>query len=93
MFFVQRGFSPGVPASSHSPKIHMLTGQSKLSVGVNVNAFGCLFLCVVVSWERPQPPCNPTEYNTVIDNGWMDVKMVLHEAYCTFRLLLIPKLF
>ena len=36
-----RGFSPGTPASSHSPKTCMI-GDSKLPVGVNVRVSGCL---------------------------------------------------
>ena len=44
-----RGFSPGTPASSHSPKTcrlgARLIGESKLSVGVSVSVNGCLSLC------------------------------------------------
>jgi len=41
-----QGFSPGSPASSHSPKTCrlVLIGASKLTVGVNVRMNGCLSL-------------------------------------------------
>ena len=60
----QRGFSPGTPASSHSPKTcrlgTRLIGDSKLSVGVNVSVNGCLSLCVspAIVWRPVQGvPC------------------------------------
>ncbi|XP_078026211.1 uncharacterized protein LOC117258684 isoform X1 [Epinephelus lanceolatus] len=60
----QRGFSPGTPASSHSPKTcrlgTRLIDNSKLSVGVNVSVNGCLSLCVspVIVWRPVQVvPC------------------------------------
>jgi len=42
----QRGFPPGSPASSHSPKT-CSSGKliSKCPVGVNVRVSGCLSLC------------------------------------------------
>merc|ERR1712035_207562 len=56
----QRGFSPGTPASSHSPKTcrlgTRLIDNSKLSIGVN----GCLSLCVspATVWRPVQgAPC------------------------------------
>ena len=53
-----RGFSPGTPASSHRPKnMHVrLTGDSELSLGVNVSVCGCLShlsLCGPVMDRRP----------------------------------------
>lgn len=44
-----RGFSP---ASSHSPKICRLTGDSNFPVGVNMSTTGCLSLSVgpVMDW-------------------------------------------
>jgi len=56
----QRGFPPGAPASSHSPKTCRLIGDSKLSVGVNVSVNGCLSLCVspvIVWWPVQGEPC------------------------------------
>ena len=60
----QRGFSPGTPASSHSPKTcrlgTRLIDNSKLSVGVNVSVNGCLSLCVspAIVWRPVQGvPC------------------------------------
>merc|ERR1712035_255904 len=57
-------FSPGTPASSHSPKTcnlgTRLIDYSKLSVGVNVSANGCLSLCVspAIVWRPVQgEPC------------------------------------
>ena len=52
----QRGFPPGAPASSHSPKTCRLIGDSKLPVGVNVSVNGCLSLCVspVIVWRPVQ---------------------------------------
>ncbi len=43
-----RGFSPGIPASSHNPKTCRLGSfdDSKLPVGVNVSVSGCLSLYV-----------------------------------------------
>ena len=48
-----RGFSPGTPVSSHSPKIRRsgsylvssLLGDSKWPVGVNVNVGGFVSIC------------------------------------------------
>jgi len=56
----QCGFSPGAPASSHSPKTCRLIGDSKLSISVNVSVNGCLSLCVspVIVWRPVQGvPC------------------------------------
>merc|ERR1711980_625 len=60
----QRGFSPGTPASSHSPKTcnlgTRLIDYSKLSIGVNVSVNGCLSLCVspAIVWRPVQGvPC------------------------------------
>jgi len=63
----QRGFPPGAPASSHSPKTCRLIGDSKLSVGVNVSVNGCLSLCVspVIVWWPVQVSCR-------IENEWME---------------------
>ena len=53
-----RGFSPGTPASSHSPKTCSLglIGDSKLPVGVSESVNGCLSLCVspVTDWRPVQ---------------------------------------
>ena len=58
----QRGFSPGAPASSHSPKTCRLIGDSKLSVGVNVSVNGCLSLCVSpeMNWRLVQGVPHPS---------------------------------
>ena len=55
-----RGFTPGPPVSSHSPKTCKtgvrLTGDSKLPVGVNVSVNGCssLYVSPVMNWQLVQ---------------------------------------
>ncbi len=51
------GFSPGTPASCHSPKPRrLIVGDSKLPTGVNVSVNGCLCLYVspVMNWHLVQ---------------------------------------
>ena len=65
----KRGFSPGTPASSHSPKTckmgTRLIGYSKLTIGVTVSVNGCLSLCVgpVIDWRPVQgvPRLSPND--------------------------------
>ena len=68
------GFSPGAPASSHSPKTcklgFRLIGHSKLPVDVSVD--GCLSLSVspAMNWCILLSPGNAE--TQVVENGWME---------------------
>lgn len=45
------GLSVGTLASSHSPKTYMLTGDSKLAVGLSVSLNGCHCVNLVIDWR------------------------------------------
>ena len=61
-----RGFPPGTPVSSHSPKTCTegirLIGDSKLALGVNVSVSGCLSLCVALRWIGDLPRAYPASH-------------------------------
>lgn len=74
------GFSPGTPASSHSPRHAVsavrLISNSKLAKAVNVSVDSCLSLCVnpAIDWQLFQGVlCPPRMTLTrVSGRGWTD---------------------